>query len=123
MQGTVLGFKAPKSADDSTTTSPSWVLFSNPANGSLRMKMSIRLSQDGCQSWSTPWRIRWFASGYSDMTQYQSSSNDDAVAANGDNDDGSNPSFAILFENGIVRSYASVTFRTFTLQDVLNGVS
>lgn len=107
LQGAVLGFEA----SGSDGSSQPLALFSNPACKSTRLRMSIRLSRDGCKTWSNPWLIRRLASGYSDMTKYQNIDTDP-----------SNPTFAILYESGGCFSARNLTFQTFTFSDVCHGI-
>ncbi len=112
-QGGMVGFQAPTSPPGQAPTNDSsqrWVLFSIPDCKYIRVNLSIRLSRDGCQTWSNPWHIHCLFSGYSDMTQYEGS----------DNAEESNPRFAILYESGI--NNGTVIMKRFTLADVLRGI-
>ncbi|XP_072016017.1 sialidase-2-like [Amphiura filiformis] len=118
-EGSTLGFTAPKNwtkygqvKSSASDKEQPWVLFSNPADPFIRIFMSIRLSTDGCQTWSKPWTIWDLASGYSDLVQY-----DDA-----NNKDYQGPRFGIVYENGYIDTVSTVSFMTFTLDDVRNGV-
>ncbi|XP_033099279.1 sialidase-4-like [Anneissia japonica] len=61
-EGSILGFGAPNSVDQK-----SWVLFSNPANENARCNLSVRLSTDGCNTWSKPKTLQSGDSAYSDL--------------------------------------------------------
>nr|XP_006817133.1 PREDICTED: sialidase-3-like [Saccoglossus kowalevskii] len=63
-QGSILSFPAPAS----NYGNQKWVLFSNPASKTTRKYMSVRLSYDSCKTWSEPWTIYPWYSGYSDLT-------------------------------------------------------
>ncbi|XP_072036445.1 sialidase-like isoform X2 [Amphiura filiformis] len=103
-EGSVLGFPSPDGSSER------WALFSNPASKVFRFRMSIRLSRDGCKTWSNAWKIRCCASGYSDLTQYSAN-------------EVSNPNFAIVYENGVFDSIGKITFQTFNLSNVTQGIS
>ena len=75
--------------------------------------MSIRLSTDGCQTWSKPWTIWDLASGYSDLVQYENTDK---------NKDSKGPMFGIVYENGYVDTVTKVTFMSFTLGDLKQGI-
>ncbi|XP_072036720.1 sialidase-4-like [Amphiura filiformis] len=100
----VLGFQPP---DQSPET---WALFSNPAKKVIRCRMSIRLSRDGCKTWSNPWKIRCCASGYPSLTQYPAM-------------EVSNPNFAIAYESIAFTRVKNITFQTFDLNSVIQGTS
>ena len=81
--------------------------------------MSVRLSTDGCRTWSAPWSLWTLASGYSDLVQCENSSKntgENAAAVE------TGPRFGIVFEGGYIDTTSSITFQTFTLKDVLDGV-
>jgi sialidase-1 len=65
------------------STTPSRILFSGPANATVRSNLTLRLSYDEAQSWSVSRVLYSGLSAYSDI----------AVIGNGDN-------VGIVFENG-----------------------
>ena len=115
-QGSILGFSAPVNSTTSNRTTGDdqqpWALFSNPANSVIRIEMSVRLSKDGCKTWSKPWTIWDLGSGYSDLVQYEIA-NSTSIQ---------NPVFGIVYENGYFGTTTTVSFRTFTLDDVIHGI-
>ena len=78
--------------------------------------MSIRLSIDGCQTWSDPWTIWPSASAYSDMVYI------DEGKRKTDNNDEYRRLFAILYERGIVDPTSEMAFTVFNLKDVIHGI-
>ncbi|XP_078000166.1 sialidase-2-like [Glandiceps talaboti] len=109
-QGSVLGFPAPDGVPDSLPKT--WVVFSNPADREKRINLSVRLSVDGCKTWSSPWKLCPGASAYSDLTYFEMN-----------NDDGSRcQTFACLYECGPTDyPYEKIVFQMFTLQALLEG--
>ena len=65
------------------STTPSCILFSGPANATVRSNLTLRLSYDEAHSWSVSRVLYSGLSGYSDI----------AVLGKGDN-------IALVFENG-----------------------
>ncbi|XP_070542524.1 sialidase-2-like [Ptychodera flava] len=104
-QASIVTFPAPNGAPGNKT----WALFSNPASDTLRKFMSIRLSYDGCKTWSNPWTIYPWYSGYSDMTYLGNSE--------------SGPKFAIIYEGGHHTEVDQIMIKVFTLDAVLKGLT
>lgn len=106
-QGSMQAFPAPLGSEVTEKSHKTWVLFSNPANATLRKNLSIRLSIDGLKTWSSPWTIHAGSSAYSDLTYFEAY-------------DGTNvfQSFAILYEKGV-----NIAFKSFTLDSVLNNTA
>lgn len=75
--------------------------------------MSIRISQDGCKSWSAPWTIHPQASGYSDLTYFES--RDPISGLNSQN-------FAIIFEGGKEVPHETIMFKMFNLEALQRGL-
>ncbi|XP_072016573.1 sialidase-2-like isoform X2 [Amphiura filiformis] len=107
-QASLIGFPAP--ADNKANT---WVLFSNPASPKFRERLSIRISQDGCQTWSPPWKIHPTASGYSDLTYFES--RDPVTGLNSQN-------FGIIFEGGKELPHEAIMFKMFNLEALERGL-
>ncbi|XP_072016566.1 sialidase-2-like [Amphiura filiformis] len=110
-QGSMIGFPAPHHLSASKT----WVVFSNPASPKFRQNMAVRISQDGCRTWSKPWTIHANASAYSDLAYFETW---DAEA------DVHSPNIAILFEGGkgMEFPYETIRFKMFSLERMLQGL-
>ncbi|XP_063813028.1 sialidase-3-like [Pseudophryne corroboree] len=83
-----------------------WLLFSHPTKVG-RKDLGIFLNKSPLMSevWSKPWIIHDGPAAYSDL----------AVCWD-------NKIFAILFETGVVSPYEKISFRLFTLHDVLKNI-
>ncbi|XP_002742125.1 sialidase-2-like [Saccoglossus kowalevskii] len=109
-QGSILGFPAPEGVPDGF--SKTWALFSNPADKENRINLSVRLSIDGCKTWSAPWSLCPGPSAYSDLTYFEMD----------DGNGGINKLFACLYECGTTDfPYEKIVFQMFTLESVLEG--
>ena len=108
-QASLIGFPAPHR----TETQNTWVAFSNPASSSIRENMSIRISRDGCKTWSKPWTIYPYRAAYSDLTYFETT--DPVTGLKQQN-------FAILFEGGKHFSFKKIMFKMFNLDAVLTGI-
>ncbi|XP_033629595.1 sialidase-4-like isoform X2 [Asterias rubens] len=108
-QASLTGFPAPHR----TETQNTWVAFSNPASSSIRENMSIRISRDGCKTWSKPWTIYPYRAAYSDLTYFETT--DPVTGLKQQN-------FAILFEGGKHFSFKKIMFKMFNLDAVLTGI-
>ncbi|XP_072016589.1 sialidase-3-like [Amphiura filiformis] len=109
-QGSTIGFAAPQPLSPSNT----WVVFSNPAS-SFRRNMAVKISKDGCRTWSKPWVIHANASAYSDLAYFDTWDSDAGVHS---------PNFAILFEGGEDDfAYESIQFKMFSLERMLQGIT
>ncbi|XP_070553484.1 sialidase-3-like [Ptychodera flava] len=110
-QASILAFPAPEETVFSEYVSNTWVLFSNPADASVRKDSSIRLSTDGMKSWSLPWTFNHEAGGYSDLTYFETYEGGRKVQ-----------NFGLLYERGHRKSSEAIVFRTFSLTEVLGGI-
>ncbi|XP_072016585.1 sialidase-3-like [Amphiura filiformis] len=109
-QASMIGFTAPHPLSPSNT----WVVFSNPAS-SFRRNMAVKISKDGCRTWSKPWVIHANASAYSDLAYFETWDSDAGVYS---------PNFAILFEGGEEDfAYESIQFKMFSLERMLQGIA
>ncbi|XP_063970145.1 sialidase-3-like [Lytechinus pictus] len=108
-QASVIAFPRPKGIRIGQAT---WVLLSNPADRIERQNLALRLSIDGCQSWSKPFKIHDVFAAYSDIAYFE------MVDANGT----SLPHLALLFEGGMNGPYEYTRFKIFTLGQVLQGL-
>ena len=106
----MIGFPAPNGMNFGHKT---WVVLTNPADRVERQNLSIRLSIDGCQSWSAPFKIHDVYAAYSDITYFE------ATNSNGT----SVPHLAVLFEGGLGGPYEYTKFRILSLEQVLIGIS
>ncbi len=79
-----------------------WVLFSNPA-GSARRGMAIRVSRDGCRTWSAPKVLHPGPSAYSDLCELP---------------DGS---VVCLYERGDTHTYERLTLAHFDRDWLVRG--
>ncbi len=104
----MIGFPAP--SDEKSNT---WVLFSNPASPKFRERLSVRISQDGCRTWSRPWTIHPDASGYSDLAYFESK--DPESGLNSQN-------FGIVFEGGKEVPHETIMFKMFNLEALERGL-
>ncbi|XP_038047825.1 sialidase-3-like isoform X1 [Patiria miniata] len=111
-QASILGFRAPSSVPPDAYDMTSWVLFSNPASTETRVNMSVRLSRNGCRTWSAPWQLNSGASAYSDLVGYETRTSDRVPVLN----------FACLYECGSLHPYERIVFQTFTLEKMMQGV-
>ncbi|XP_071833026.1 sialidase-3-like isoform X2 [Apostichopus japonicus] len=109
-EASVIGFRAP-SDPSRMQFNKRWVLFSNPADGAFRRHLSIRLSIDGCRSWSLPWRIYREKAAYSDLAYFEGFVNNKRQHM-----------IAILFEGGVERVQEGLRFKMFNLEAVLSGI-
>ncbi|XP_072016590.1 sialidase-3-like [Amphiura filiformis] len=109
-QASTIGFTAPEPRSPSNT----WVVFSNPASFITRRNMAVKISKDGCQTWSNPWVIHANASAYSDLAYFETWDSDVGV---------NSPNIAILFEGGGDHSYESIQFKMFSLERMLQGIA
>ena len=73
--------------------------------------MAVKISKDGCRTWSKPWTIHANATGYSDLAYFETWDSDVL-----------SPNFAILFEAGKEFSYETIQFKMFSLERLLQGV-
>ena len=105
----MIGFPAP----DLISASRTWVVFSNPATKKFRENMSVRISKDGCRSWSESWTIYANASAYSDLAYFQTWDSEAEVQS---------PNIAILFENGKNFPYETIQFKMFSIEALQRGV-
>ncbi|XP_033113830.1 sialidase-4-like [Anneissia japonica] len=111
-QASLVGFPAPQHLlckNDQKI----WVLFTNPASNTTRINMSVRLSRDGCQTWSRPWLLDPYPSAYSDITYYGMHQLPDGT---------STCLFACLHESGSAHPYERIVFQKFSLLDLLQGL-
>lgn len=81
----------------------------------FREQMSIRLSRDGCTTWSVPWTIHSNSSAYSDLTYFETFIKRDSHTQRTQN-------FALLYEAGYDSPYNSIYFKMFNLEAVLSGI-
>ncbi|XP_072017419.1 sialidase-3-like [Amphiura filiformis] len=109
-QASTIGFTAPQPLSPSNT----WVVFSNPASFTTRRNMAVKISKDGCRTWSKPWVIHANASAYSDLAYFETWDSDAGVYS---------PNIAILFEGGGEHSYESIQFKMFSLERMLQGIA
>ncbi|XP_072165661.1 sialidase-2-like [Diadema setosum] len=109
-QGSMIGFPAPRQHISSAST---WVLFSNPASPKFREHLSVRLSKDGCRSWSAPWQVFSNFSGYSDLTYFEVRNPVTGLKSQ---------NFAVLFEAGNRSSHDTLVFKMFNLEALLEGL-
>ncbi|XP_033101708.1 sialidase-3-like [Anneissia japonica] len=107
-QGSVIGFPSP----DQTHPTKHWIMFSNPASKKLRNYMTLKLSQDGGETWSTGWMVYNFKSSYSDLTYFEDT--DPFTGKLTQN-------FAVLFEGGLELPYETIMFKTFNLDAFYRG--
>ncbi|XP_072016579.1 sialidase-3-like isoform X2 [Amphiura filiformis] len=107
-QASTIGFTATHPLSPSNT----WVVFSNPASFTSRRNMAVKISKDGCRTWSKPWIIHANPSAYSDLTYFKTWDSDAGVYS---------PNFAILFEGGEEFRYESIRFKMFSLERMLQG--
>ncbi|XP_071941715.1 sialidase-2-like [Antedon mediterranea] len=108
----MVGFPAPRhllQENDQKT----WVIFMNPASTNTRVNMSIRLSRDGCKTWSQPWLLDPYPSAYSDITYYGVEQLPDGTTT---------CHFACVHESGSAHPYERIAFQKFTLTDLLKGL-
>ncbi|XP_072016587.1 sialidase-3-like [Amphiura filiformis] len=109
-QASMIGFTAPEPLSSSNT----WVVFSNPASINRR-NMAVKISKDGCRTWSKPWVIHANASAYSDLAYFETWDSDIGVYS---------PNIAILFEGGAEDfAYTSIRFKMFSLERMLQGIA
>ena len=108
----MFGFDAPRNKPPEAYDTTTWVLFSNPASTETRVNMSVRLSRNGCRTWSAPWQLNSGASAYSDLVGYEMRSSNGAPVL----------SFACLYECGSLHPYERIVFQTFTLEKIMEGV-
>lgn len=110
--GSVIGFDAPSSpSSESSHARKRWVLFSNPAHVSFRVQLSLRLSIDGCRTWSPPWKIFPFKAAYSDLTYFESKIKGRKQHL-----------IAVLFEGGYDNVIENMKLKIFNLEAVLSGI-
>ncbi|XP_072016584.1 sialidase-3-like isoform X2 [Amphiura filiformis] len=109
-QASMIGFTAPQPLSPSNT----WVVFSNPASFKTRRNMAVKISKDGCRTWSKPWVIHANASAYSDLAYFETWDSDAGVYS---------PNIAILYEAGKENSYESIQFKMFSLERMLQGIA
>ncbi|XP_041452757.1 LOW QUALITY PROTEIN: sialidase-4-like [Lytechinus variegatus] len=109
-QASMIGFPAPRPY---VTDSGTWVLFSNPASPKFRERLSIRLSKDGCKTWSPAWNIFSNFSGYSDLTYFEMRNPITGLKSQ---------NFAVLFEAGNTTSHDSIMFKIFNIESLLGGL-
>ena len=108
MQASLIGFPAPHHSESQNT----WVAFSNPVS-MYRERMSIRLSRDGCKTWTNPWTIYPHSSAYSDLAYFETMDPVSGLKVQ---------NFAILFEGGKHVAYKKIMFKMFNLDAVLSSV-
>ncbi|XP_072016576.1 sialidase-3-like [Amphiura filiformis] len=108
-QASMIGFKAPEPLSPSNT----WVVFSNPSS-SFRRNMAVKISKDGCRTWSKPWVIHANVSAYSDLAYFETWDSDAGV---------NSPNIAILYEGGEEWRYESIRFKMFSLERMLQGIA
>nr|XP_004667822.1 sialidase-4 isoform X1 [Jaculus jaculus]XP_045003818.1 sialidase-4 isoform X1 [Jaculus jaculus] len=91
--------------------SPTWLLYSHPAERRARLHMGIYLNRSPLDpySWTEPWVIYEGPSGYSDLASLGPIP-------------GSTLAFACLFESGARVSYEDISFCMFSLHDILENV-
>ncbi|XP_066265332.1 sialidase-2-like isoform X2 [Branchiostoma lanceolatum] len=108
-QGSVVAASPPS---DLTTPEGSefdtWVLFANPNHLSLRENMSIKISKDGCRTWSQGLVLHKGPSAYSDLAAYE---------------EGGVAKVTCLYEKGKEHPYETITLHRMTLEDVVKGTS
>ncbi len=75
--------------------------------------MAVKLSKDGCRTWSKPWIIHANASAYSDMAYFETWDSNAGVYS---------PNIAILYEAGGEFSYESIRFKMFSVERMLQGI-
>ncbi|XP_030844514.1 sialidase-3 [Strongylocentrotus purpuratus] len=108
-QASLIAFPRPKGI---TIGQKTWVILSNPADRIERQNLALRLSIDGCQTWSQPFGIHDVFAAYSDITYFE------MTDANGT----SLPHLGLLFEGGKQGPYEYTRFKIFTLGQVLQGL-
>ncbi|XP_077999967.1 sialidase-2-like [Glandiceps talaboti] len=104
-QGSIISFPSPNGSPGNHT----WALFSNPASETTRKFMSLRLSYDGCRTWSNPHTIYPWYSGYSDLTYL------------GEGFLGH--TFAIIHEGGYSSEFEKIMMEIFTLDALVKGLA
>ncbi|CAH1250258.1 NEU3 [Branchiostoma lanceolatum] len=108
-QGSVVAASPPS---DLTTPEGSefdtWVLFANPNHLSLRENMSIKISKDGCRTWSQGLVLHKGPSAYSDLAAYE---------------EGGLAKVACLYEKGTEHPYETISLNRMSLEDVVKGTS
>ncbi|KAI8519083.1 exo-alpha-(2-_3)-sialidase [Branchiostoma belcheri] len=85
-----------------------WVLFANPNHLSLRENMSLKVSKDGCRTWSPGLVLHKGPSAYSDLATYE---------------EGGAVKVACLFEKGQEHPYETISLQRMSLEDVVKGTS
>ncbi|XP_078663514.1 sialidase-3-like isoform X4 [Branchiostoma floridae x Branchiostoma belcheri] len=85
-----------------------WVLFANPNHLSLRENMSLKVSKDGCRTWSPGLVLHQGPSAYSDLATYE---------------EGGAVKVACLFEKGQEHPYETISLQRMSLEDVVKGTS
>nr|DAA35247.1 TPA_inf: sialidase NEU5 [Branchiostoma floridae] len=85
-----------------------WVLFANPNHLSLRENMSIKVSKDGCRTWSEGLVLHKGPSAYSDLAAYE---------------EGGVAKVACLCEKGEGHAYETISLQRMSLEDVVKGTS
>ncbi|XP_071493625.1 sialidase-3-like [Diadema antillarum] len=108
-QGSLIGFPAPKGV---TVGQKTWVILSNPADRVERQNLAVRLSIDGCQTWSTPLVIHKVFAAYSDLAYFEVRDSNGMVV----------PYLAMMFEGGLRMPHEYVKFQVFSLSNILNGL-
>ncbi|PIK55341.1 putative sialidase-4 [Apostichopus japonicus] len=111
-QASLVGFPAPSHHPSQTSR---WVIFSNPASSMFREQMSIRLSRDGCSTWSVPWTIHSNNSAYSDLTYFE-------TEAKGNKPVKRTQNFGMVYEAGYQSAYDAIYFKMFNLEAILSGI-
>lgn len=112
LQASLVGFPAPSHHPSQTSR---WVIFSNPASSMFREQMSIRLSRDGCSTWSVPWTIHSNNSAYSDLTYFE-------TEAKGNKPVKRTQNFGMVYEAGYQSAYDAIYFKMFNLEAILSGI-
>ena len=108
----MVGFPSPHPLSPSNR----WVVFSNPASETTRKNMAVKLSKDGCRTWSKPWIIHANASAYSDLAYFETWDSNAGVYS---------PNIAILYEAGIDGgdfAYEAIHFKMFSVERMLQGI-
>ena len=82
---------------------PGVVLFSNPASGKKRTKMTVRASFDDCGTWSASLLLHEGPSAYSDL----------AILGDG--------FIGCLYESGTSNAYEQIVFARFALSDLVQS--
>ncbi|XP_019638049.1 PREDICTED: sialidase-3-like isoform X3 [Branchiostoma belcheri] len=107
-QGSVVAATPPSNLRPEGSEFKNWVLFANPNHLSLRENMSLKVSKDGCRTWSPGLVLHKGPSAYSDLATYE---------------EGGAVKVACLFEKGQEHPYETISLQRMSLEDVVKGTS